>query len=484
MKSTHDSCAELPQIYQSRRPEKTVLYKTLQENLETWVEQTYQSGGSVPAHIEKDFRHYLECGILSYGFARARCECGHEFLVAFSCKGRGICPSCNTRHMAETAAHLVDNVFPKVPVRQWVLSLPKRLRYYLYHDPKIASKVLKIFLDEISKQLKQHIELPPESNIKLGGVSFIHRFGASLNVHLHFHCVIIEGLFVANPNGDLRFQSITGIAADKDIYEVQKRVRLRVLKGFKRWKLLKDYEVKNMKSWQGGGGFSVDGSVKLHKNDCKGLERLLRYCARPVFASMRLQQLSNNTLIYKPDKQWKDSNGQSYAQQAITMSGIEFIEKIATLVPPPRIHRHRYFGVLAPNSPYREQVTSHASLILDDGYITTADRSQELGTENDDVSIKKSSSSHYLWAILIARIYAVFPLICPDCGGKMKIIAFIREKPIIQKILNSIDEPIKPPVLSPPRAPPLWEEHIMDSSAEFMLPDVIPDYEFDQRLNW
>ncbi|MCP4413433.1 MAG: hypothetical protein GY808_12815 [Gammaproteobacteria bacterium] len=52
----------------------------------------------------------------------------------------------------------------------------------------------------------------------------------------------------------------------------------------------------------------------MHKNDSKGLERLLRYCARPVFASERLQQLSNNLLIYKPDKQWKNSNGQSFAQ--------------------------------------------------------------------------------------------------------------------------------------------------------------------------
>ena len=247
MKNTHDSSAEPPQIYQSRRPEKTVLYKILQENLETWVEQTYQSGGSVPTHIEKDFRHYLECGILSYGFARARCECGHEFLVAFSCKGRGICPSCNTRHMAETAAHLVDHVFPKVPVRQWVLSLPKRLRYYLYQDPKIASKVLKIFLDEISKQLKQHINSPTESKIKLGAVSFIHRFGASLNVHLHFHCVVVEGVFIADPGGNLQFQSIHNIT-DNDINEVQERVRLRVLKGFKRWKLLKDYEVENIPS--------------------------------------------------------------------------------------------------------------------------------------------------------------------------------------------------------------------------------------------
>lgn len=484
MNDTKNNGAKPPQIYQSRRPEKTVLYKVLQENLETWIEQTHENGGTIPTYIEKDFRQYLECGLLSYGFARARCECGHEFLVAFSCKRRGICPSCNTRHMAETAAHLVDHVFPKVPVRQWVLSLPKRLRYYLYHDPKIASKVLKIFLDEISKQLKQHIDSPPESKIKLGGVSFIHRFGASLNVHLHFHCVVIEGLFIANSDDHIRYQTINTIT-DKDIQEVQKRVRLRVLKGFKRWKLLKDYEVENMISWQGGGGFSVDGSVRLHKNDSKGLERLLRYCARPIFASEKLQQLSNNLLIYKPDKQWKSSNGQSYAQHPITLSPIEFIDKIATLVPPPRIHRHRYFGVLAPNSPYREQVTSHASQVLDDGSITTTDSLKETTTEsNDSSSTKKSSSSHYLWAILIARIYAVFPLVCPDCGGQMRIIVFIREKPIIHEILNSISEPTKPPVLSPPRAPPLWEESLSDSSAELMLPDVLPEYEFDQRISW
>ena len=66
-----------------------------------------------------------------HGFARARCgECGHDFLIAFSCKGRALCPSCNARHMVETAAHLVDQVFPPLPVRQWVLSVPKRLRYF------------------------------------------------------------------------------------------------------------------------------------------------------------------------------------------------------------------------------------------------------------------------------------------------------------------------------------------------------------------
>ncbi len=51
--------------------------------------------------------------------------CGDELLVAFSCKGRGFCPSCTTRRMHDTAARLVDGVLPRVPVRQWVLSLPR-----------------------------------------------------------------------------------------------------------------------------------------------------------------------------------------------------------------------------------------------------------------------------------------------------------------------------------------------------------------------
>ena len=62
-------------------------------------------------------------------FARARCgDCGHNYFVAFSCKGREVCPSCNTRHMVKTAAYLMDHIFFRPLVRQWVLSVPKRLR--------------------------------------------------------------------------------------------------------------------------------------------------------------------------------------------------------------------------------------------------------------------------------------------------------------------------------------------------------------------
>lgn len=113
-----------------------------------------------PAHVEREFRRYLECGILGHGLARARCaECGHDYLIAYSCKDRGVCPSCptgipfghNTRRMVETAAHLADHVMPRLPVRQWVLSVPKRLRCYLQSDPAVPTLALHIFLSAMER---------------------------------------------------------------------------------------------------------------------------------------------------------------------------------------------------------------------------------------------------------------------------------------------------------------------------------------------
>ena len=129
-------------------------------------------------------------------FARARCgDCGHDYFVAFFCKGRGVCPSCNTRRMAETAAHLSDHVFPRQPVRQWVLSVPKRLRYFMQHDGAVLNMVLRIFLRVIAQSLQTHC--PGAVNVDktalhIGAVALakpqvhIHRFGSSLNEHVHF----------------------------------------------------------------------------------------------------------------------------------------------------------------------------------------------------------------------------------------------------------------------------------------------------------
>lgn len=105
------------------------LFRIVSECLEGWLANRSAREHPVAGSIEEEFRGYLTCGLPCFGFARALCtRCPQRFVVAFSYKRRGVCPSCHGRHIAQTAAHLVDHVIPPVPVRQWVISLPKRLR--------------------------------------------------------------------------------------------------------------------------------------------------------------------------------------------------------------------------------------------------------------------------------------------------------------------------------------------------------------------
>jgi len=206
-------------------------------------------------------------------------------------------------------------------------------------------------------------------------------------------------------------------------------------------------------SSQHGGGFSVDAGVRIEATDRAGLERLLRYCARPPFAMDR--------------------------------------------------HRHRYYGVLAPNSPLRGAVTAMAQVALPVPSAQVVQTSPKVVQPSTGASSepppkpkpKPRPPSHYLWAALIARIYEVFPLICAHCGGQMRIIAFITFSADIQKILEHIGVEPEAPRITPARGPPLWDDAGAQESQELgegvdaepdwaMANQSPPDYSHDQRTTW
>ena len=139
------------------------------------------------------------------------------------------------------------------------------------------------------------------SAARLGAVAFIHRFGSSLNAHLHFHCIVIDGVFEPAPAGGVVFHAATGLDANT-ITDVQACLRRRLLRVFVRRGLLPRDDAQAMAQWQHGGGFSVDGSVRIEAADEAGRERLLRYCARPPFALDRLRELGPERLLYEVTK--------------------------------------------------------------------------------------------------------------------------------------------------------------------------------------
>jgi hypothetical protein len=514
-------------LYNPRHPDRTLLYQTIAEHFETWhaLASAGQFDGQGDHHTPKSyvrqaFRKYLECGIFAHGFARAWCDdCGHDYFVAYSCKGRGVCPSCNTRRMVETAAHLTDHVFPRLPVRQWVLSVPKRLRYFMQQGGAVLNMVLRIFLRVIAQSLQDHspgAASVDKAALHIGAVAFIHRFGSSLNGHVHFHVCVVDGVF-EEVAGDTDAQSSSpsivfhpASAIDEAaVAQVQTDLRRRILRAFVGRGLLESCEAKEMLAYQ-HSGFSVDAGVCIAADDRAALERLLRYCARPPFAMDRLRK-EGATLVYRCAKQRSEPTSVKRGAKAdeLTLTPLELIARIAALVPPPRTHRHRYFGVLAPNSPLRAAVTALAAPAQPAKQVVVQTEPAATGVGAPGVVVPdnavppmpepatpKRSKAHYLWAVLIARIYEVFPLLCPKCGGQMRLIAFITEGTQIRRILDHIGVDSEPPHISPARGPPLWDDcgdAQMGDGAQTepdWAPDwdgaaqPAPDFEVDQRINW
>lgn len=131
-------------------------------------------------------QHQLNAAFLLMALPEHYCaNCSGDYNVAYSCKKRRVCPSCNTKNMVAITTHLLEEVLPKLSLRQWVLSDPKWLRYQLTKDAALASQVLRIFIAEIEKKLKKSCDGITEY-AKLSAVNFIQRFGSRLNLHLHF----------------------------------------------------------------------------------------------------------------------------------------------------------------------------------------------------------------------------------------------------------------------------------------------------------
>ncbi len=176
----------------------------------------------------------------------------------------------------------------------------------------------------------------------------------------------------------------------------------------------------------------------------------------------RCRQLAKegSKLVYRCAKQRSEPAGDKRGAKAVSCAShpLELIDRIAALVPPPRTHRHRYFGVLAPNSPLRAAVTALAQPAASQpATVETAQPGAGVpgvaapgnaATPTPEPEARPKRAAHYLWAVLIARIYEAFPLLCPMCGGQMRIIAFITHSAEIRHILNHIGV-VAPPAHHP-----------------------------------
>ena len=165
------------------------------------------------------------------------------------------------------------------------------------------------------------------------------------------------------------------------------------------------------------------------------------------------------------------------------LSPLQLLDRLVRFIPPPRVHRHRYHGVLAPNAKLRAAVTcigrpeaeTHAPQLLSP--------SQRPQPSLDAEQPRPTNPARIRWAVLLARIYELLPLLCPACGGPMRIVSFLTDPIVVVAILQHLELPHAPPPVSPARGPPQGDFQL-DQTPTFDPTEAeqVPDFVFDQSL--
>ncbi len=140
-----------------------------------------------------------------------------------SCKRRG-CPNCDAKRSAVITGQALERLLAFVHYRQWVLVVPKRLRYFLNHNPALAGELSRIFADEINRFLCQNTAGTPAQ------LHFIQRFGGALNLHIHVHAVVSDGVFSLTMNvlgrSDRMFDRAEILVFEGKSYRLKGRIEL------------------------------------------------------------------------------------------------------------------------------------------------------------------------------------------------------------------------------------------------------------------
>jgi ribosomal protein S27E len=192
-------------VYRPRDPRKTPLFGLLDSLYDrvkgAWEERFEPSYGFWRGLVDEVVARYLDCGLWHSGFARVRCRrCPEEFLVAFSCQGRGLCPSCGAQRAAELAAFLQDEVVVEVGHAQWVFTMPKMLRVYFLHHRELLGTLSVAAYETVKELMTAAVE---EKGFRPGVVSVVQTFGDRANFHADRAAVVVEAKRLLRPQPGL-----------------------------------------------------------------------------------------------------------------------------------------------------------------------------------------------------------------------------------------------------------------------------------------
>ncbi len=270
--------------------------------------------------------------------------------------------------MCATSAQIVDDVVPAVPMRQWVVTVPFELRFALATNARVMSAVLRLAMEEIQRSYVKRAKARGLVDPRIGAISFIHRFGGSLNLNVHFHIMLIDGVYTEEGS---HFEPLEPPTPD-EVRVVVERIYKRVA----RWARRQGARFCSNDASEASGlesagvqrglfatidergrpivddlaserrfdprkesamaasheGFTVHAGVAIAAWDRDGRERLLRYGARPPFSLERISILVDGRVAYRT--KYPGPHGHTHR----VMSPVDFLARIASTIPNPPSH--------------------------------------------------------------------------------------------------------------------------------------------------
>jgi hypothetical protein len=461
----------------------TVLHRTLSRYWPAFVRRADEHGG-LPDFVTREVEDFLTCGILEHGCVATACRhCGHERVVALSCKHRGFCPSCCGRRMADSASHLVDSVLPEVPIRQWVMTLPWQVRAVVGYDRRLCAAVFDAFARELmalaERRAKRQLGLRSVRQAIAGTVTFVQRFDSALRLAPHGHVLAPDGVWVRGEDGALAFHALPEptLAELAELAERTARRFQRVFeahgKSFEQpvadseplWlehpALGSCYQAatagRQLLSEQPGApvlrvvgpqprakgaarpalvaeasGVNVHAERVVDGRDRAQLERLCRYLARPPLSHERLTELPDGRLRVAFKKPWRDGT------EAVVLTPMDLIARLCALVPPPRMHLTRFHGVFAPAAKLRCEIVpvrAHDPELDPPQQLSLFEASGHRPAPPAEAEPPERQPGRHPWAWLLRRVFAVDVTVCDRCQGRMRIVEIALTQDAIARVL-------------------------------------------------
>jgi hypothetical protein len=339
---------------------------------------------------------------------------------------------------------VAEDICRPVPHRQFVWTIPKRLRIFFRFHRGLLNRLPLLAWETVLEVYRALLG----QNVLPGGILAIQTFGTLIHFHPHLHGLVTDGAFL--PDG--RFQTLPVNLSHEPFLRLWEQKVFSLLLGEGR---IEPSLVTQIRSWR-HSGFHVDRSVCLSAGDKCTIERLAQYLARSPFSLARLIRITPaGQVLYKAEKDHcqrypepaSDDLFGGVARNFQVFEPLDFLAELTQHIPNKGEHLVRYYGCYSNKT---------RGLLGKKIPVKSTDPVIQSGGHDQDPPIIAASTrlARRRWAMLIQRIYQADPLLCPKCGGTMKIISFVedRQGDAVRRLLQHCGLWRDPPSRAPPKS--------------------------------